>query len=239
MTEIIAASDAELNLPEFPGTITKVGWIPPEQDMPIDDWLFHTTGLLQLRRSIHFILGDWINYGKAKYGEKYSQALEWYDYAYGTLRNDCYVGRQIPIEYRREGLSWSHHYLVAKYELEVAVRVMDKAEERDWTSKQMDAIAKRWRRIFYNEGRKPLKDAAHPASSSATSVLPLYTHNPLPWRKAAKKFWRSSRAWERRARKAEDQVMELKAELDDLYDEITDNAIITHQRDDGRLEKVL
>ena len=37
---------------------------------------------------MHFWIGDWLNYGERKWGEKYKEALEKTGYDYQTLRND-------------------------------------------------------------------------------------------------------------------------------------------------------
>ncbi|MDA2921099.1 hypothetical protein MYX76_16680 [Desulfobacterota bacterium AH_259_B03_O07] len=63
-----------------------------------------------------FWLGDWLNYGERKYGEKYSQALEQTDYEYDTLRKFGYVSDRVEIGNRFPELDWTHHMVVAPLE---------------------------------------------------------------------------------------------------------------------------
>src|SRR3954452_5850130 len=49
-------------------------------------------------------LGDWINYGEAKFGEKYQEAIRQTGLDYGTLRNAAYTARRVALSDRSDRL---------------------------------------------------------------------------------------------------------------------------------------
>jgi hypothetical protein len=83
--------------------------------------------------SIHWMLGDALNYGNARYGEKYSQALETTKLTYSALANFSWVARSVPTENRNPNLSWTHHRAVSKLDVEEQKRLLDEAERSEWT----------------------------------------------------------------------------------------------------------
>jgi hypothetical protein len=88
-------------------------------------------------QSVQFWLGDWLNYGEARWGEKYSQALDATDYSLGTLQNVSWVANSVPSSRRHENLSFSHHQNVAQLEPEDQDKWLKKAEEEGWTVFEM------------------------------------------------------------------------------------------------------
>ena len=89
----------------------------------LDEWLEVGALLNKASDSVHWWIGDWLNYGTEHYeidGQKltYGQATELLEakglnFSYGTLRNDKYVAETIPLSLRNDKLRWNHHYLVA------------------------------------------------------------------------------------------------------------------------------
>ncbi len=61
-----------------------------------------------------FAVGDWLQYGEFRYGEKYRAALEQFEVTYGQARTLAYVAGNVPPTVRRADLSWTHHRIVAK-----------------------------------------------------------------------------------------------------------------------------
>jgi hypothetical protein len=84
------------------------------EELNFEEWDQLGQKLAPLGKSIGFIIGDWINYGEAHYGEKYEQALERTGMAYNTLANFAYVARKIESSLRNENLDFTQHYVVAK-----------------------------------------------------------------------------------------------------------------------------
>lgn len=100
-----------INDPKF--TITPTG-IEFHQDLDFDEWNDLGQKLAPIGKSIGFIIGDWINHGEKRYGEKYDEALAKTGMAYQTLMNFAHVSRKVGIYLRKENLDWSQHATVAK-----------------------------------------------------------------------------------------------------------------------------
>lgn len=56
--------------------------------------------------TLPWLLGDFVNFGKAQYGEKYAQALDLTDYTKGTITQMAYVARHVKPEDRILPLSF-------------------------------------------------------------------------------------------------------------------------------------
>ncbi len=84
------------------------------EELSFDEWDALGQKLAPLGKSIGFIIGDWINYGESRYGEKYEKALARTGMAYNTLANFAYVARKVQSSLRNENLDWYQHYAVAK-----------------------------------------------------------------------------------------------------------------------------
>lgn len=84
-----------------------------QKDISFDEWMQIGAFLKQVNKCVLWWLGDWLNFGEHKYGEKYSQALDETDYSYSGLSNAAWVANKIETSRRRENLSWSHHAEVA------------------------------------------------------------------------------------------------------------------------------
>lgn len=87
-----------------------------------DEWAQAGEVLKYIEGSVHWWLGDWLNYGENAYSEMYSQVMDETGYSYQTLRDDKWVAKTFELSRRRDNLSWSHYREVAGLE-------SDKAEE--------------------------------------------------------------------------------------------------------------
>jgi hypothetical protein len=92
--------------------ITAVAWMA-DDDLDLAEWsrAGHQLGVMD--RCSPWWIGDWIRYGNAKFGERYSRAAKISGYDIQTLMNRVYVASHFEISRRRENLSWSHHDAVA------------------------------------------------------------------------------------------------------------------------------
>jgi hypothetical protein len=54
-------------------------------------------------------LGDWLAFGRMKYGRRYNEAIEVTGLDYKTLRNYAVVARRFELSRRRDNLSFQHH----------------------------------------------------------------------------------------------------------------------------------
>src|SRR5215203_5133370 len=113
-------------LDELPGQFTETGW-QPERDVTFESWERGLGRLLhgeKLRReqldTLRWALGDWINYGEKRYGEKYAQAIEGMHYEPGTLANIAWITRNIPRDQRKADVPFFSHAPVASVDDPVA-----------------------------------------------------------------------------------------------------------------------
>lgn len=96
-------------------SLRRVAWVP-EDEMGFADWIAAGRRLGAVGRGCQWWIGDWIRYGKARFGERYVQASRVTGYDNQTLMNMVYVASRFEISRRREELSWSHHETVAALE---------------------------------------------------------------------------------------------------------------------------
>jgi N6-adenosine-specific RNA methylase IME4 len=124
--------------------ITKTALIIPE-DTTYAVWIDIGKKLRLMEGAIQFWVGDWINFGEHKYGDKYREALEQTGYDYGTLRHQAWVANItcVPEDtnkdkiQRHENLDYTHHREVASLEPEIANKLLNEAEENDWSVKEL------------------------------------------------------------------------------------------------------
>jgi hypothetical protein len=92
--------------------LTQVGWVPAGE-VGLAEWSALGRRFGEIGRCSQWWLGDWINYGNARFGERYTRAVKLTGYDVQSLMNMVYVASRFDISRRRENLSWSHHSTVA------------------------------------------------------------------------------------------------------------------------------
>ena len=95
-------------------------------ELSFEEWSDIGDKVVPLAKSIGFVVGDWINYGEIRYGEKYVEALRDTKMTLETLKQFSYVARNIEKCRRLHVLDWSHHQAVAK--------IKDPEEQARWLS---------------------------------------------------------------------------------------------------------
>lgn len=98
-----------------------------------DDWRELGGFLKGLQGRVMWWWGDWLNFGKSEYGEKYEQALDESGYEYQTLANAAWVSNSIEISRRRESLTWGHHEAVASLSDDEQDKWLGLAEAGGWS----------------------------------------------------------------------------------------------------------
>jgi hypothetical protein len=76
---------------------------PIEESLVVLDWA------TQMSDHVGFIIGDVLNFGQSKWGEKYTAALNQTNRAYKTLRDYASVAARITPDKRQSALSYSAH----------------------------------------------------------------------------------------------------------------------------------
>jgi hypothetical protein len=122
--------------------------------LTFDEWENLGLSLRRMEKGIQFWLGDWLNYGENKWGEKYSQAVDQTDYEYQTLADFKYVAGKIQFSFRNEKLSFTHHRQVA---------ALEPAEQKKW----LDIAEKESLNVHHlrNKIRKEKADGSAPEPS--------------------------------------------------------------------------
>lgn len=145
MSEVVIAPSKTLAvLPiSLPGTWTEVGWFPPEQQMPFEQYEQIVETLIIIGKSNPFHKGDMMRYGERTWGEYYAQAVDVWMLKYGSLANYASVCSRIDISRRREKLSFSHHSEVAYFEPKVQDAILNLAERKNLTVKQTREVKRR------------------------------------------------------------------------------------------------
>jgi hypothetical protein len=92
--------------------LTQVGWTPAAE-LGLAEWSALGRRFGEIGRCSQWWLGDWINYGNARFGERYTRAVKLTGYDIQSLMNMVYVASRFDISRRRENLSWSHHSTLA------------------------------------------------------------------------------------------------------------------------------
>ena len=110
-----------INDPKF--AITSTG-IKFNEELSFEEWDELGQKIAPVGKSIGFIIGDWINYGENRWGDKYEEALGRTGMAYQTLADFAYVARKVQFSFRNEKLDYTHHRVVAK--------IKDPEEQRHW-----------------------------------------------------------------------------------------------------------
>lgn len=109
---------------------------------PFEEWETLGETLGRVARASGWWIGDWVNYGEAAYGEKYSQALEATGLEYGTLRNYAWVASRIEVSRRHDNLSFSHHFELAAMEPDIQDEWLDAAEATGMSASELRKASK-------------------------------------------------------------------------------------------------
>ena len=122
-----------------------------------DEWLAFGDALLRMKSALQFAIGDWINYGEHRYGEKYDQAMNNTAYEYGTLRNYASVAAAYPdLSHRMTSeLSWSHHAVVASVPVEERQKLLETARDEKLNREEL----------------RDLRDKQNPGSTAKVQFL--------------------------------------------------------------------
>jgi hypothetical protein len=243
-TELIEIPVSEITEP-LPGEFTPTSWVAPD-DITYEQWLQVGGGLSIAHKAIHWWMGDWVLTGEGNkvWGEKYTQAIDETHWSLQTLKNDAWTADKIPRNHRREDLSWTHHYYVTPFDLDVIDAMLDRAAQRQWSTRKLYKITRRWRRIYQPTPGEV--GASRSKKDDTTSFLPLPpTLDATPedegrtmwtaeqpdmtfinWRQVAKSEWRRKRFFERRCEELMGENQRLRQENAELLDEITQQAIV-------------
>jgi N6-adenosine-specific RNA methylase IME4 len=104
-----------------------------EGDATFEQWQQAGDYLRYCEGAVHWWIGDWLNYGERKYGEKYAQALDTTGFDYQTVADDKWVAGKVELSRRRESLPFAHHREVASLSPEDQDELLGEAEREGLT----------------------------------------------------------------------------------------------------------
>jgi Asp-tRNA(Asn)/Glu-tRNA(Gln) amidotransferase C subunit len=107
------------------------------QEPTYAEWSAATVWSQSVEKASPFWIGDLLQWGEAKFGEKYTQALAATGSAIGTLMNIASVAEKVPAERRHPDMTFTHHVEVAPLKPDEQTEWLDKAEVENWTSKEL------------------------------------------------------------------------------------------------------
>ena len=131
----------------------------------ISDWKQAGHLLCRAQGSIQWWIGDWINHGEAKWGDKYKEAISIFgkeaarEYGYELHQLQILASAARKCSIRTEHLSWTHHYIVAPMSPEDQERWLNEAVKNKWSVKELKAAIKA-------EYSDPLAGVCHETSFS-------------------------------------------------------------------------
>lgn len=130
------SDDAVLRLP--PGaSVTSIALLIPEE-FTMAEWKKAGTTIGALAKGAQWWVADWLNFGEARFGEKYAQYIDELGLAQGTLSNYQSVAGKMPASRRREELSFGHHEAVLSIEdPDLQDELLTEAIKEKWTREQL------------------------------------------------------------------------------------------------------
>lgn len=168
-------------------TLTGVSLRIP-RDLGYDAWERVGRQLNDVIDSSAWWLGDWLIFGKERYADSYRQAIRAAGLSYQTLRNYAWVARRFTPAERRGRLTFQHHAEVVSLPKEVREKLLDLAEEQDWSTKQLRERVK----------GKAVTAKAKQTEAQATSRLPaieVVRDQLATWRRAAEEAGHDLESW--------------------------------------------
>jgi hypothetical protein len=173
---IADAQDALAQLQAAPSALS----LPLDPDLPYDRWATMGRALGLMDRAGRWWIGDWLNYGEQRYGERHAQALDDTGLAYGTLRNIAWVARRFPPSRRRDTPAWYMHAEGASLPPEQQDVWLDAAEAGHWTRQQLRESVQQARVATVEPALLPPLPGAEPVSLDGSPIA-----DPWPVRAVA------------------------------------------------------
>lgn len=117
-------------VPLFGFIQTRIGLrIDDEQPPTEDQWQKLGEYLAWMEGSIQWLVGDWMNYGEANFGERASQIIDATGWNLDTIKQYAWVAKEVPISRRDPKLSFFCHRVVA---------ALPASDQKRWLKKAKD-----------------------------------------------------------------------------------------------------
>lgn len=155
---------------EIPGCEFKPTSLTLPDRLSYDHWERIGRQLQLAELAVQWWIGDWLNYGESRYGEKYAQALEETGKAKKTLMNYAYVAKAIETSRRRDVVDFSTHAEVASLKPDEQEKLLAKAAKEKLSRGTVRREAERVKR----EGRPKPQDSELVLSKEGREFVDYY-----------------------------------------------------------------
>jgi hypothetical protein len=105
--------------------------------MPFDAWRALGARVGSHSSASSWWLGDWLAFGRMKYGRRYRDAVDVTGLDYQTLRNYAVVARRFEPSRRRKGLTFHHHAELCAFPEDDQERWLNLAEQHGWSKREL------------------------------------------------------------------------------------------------------
>jgi hypothetical protein len=156
-----------------PASLTPVSW-NARAELSSADGVEQGRKLGVIGRNAGWWIGDWLRYGNAAYGERYTRAARVTGYDVQTLMNMVYVASRVDASRRRATLSWSHHAELAALDPATQERWLARAEAEGFSVRCLREEVRREARALTAESEaaeaEPAAAAEHEPAADAEEV---------------------------------------------------------------------
>jgi hypothetical protein len=152
MTALEVTADRDIVYSSF--VLTSIGLMPLGTPS-YAQWEAVGFFIKQTQNACALWLGDWINYGQARFGEKYYLAIVKTGLDYGTLRNAAYTARRIHLSDLSDKLGYKHHELVAPLPRFDQQELLREAERRNLSRREFQTRISEYRKASLSVPRMP------------------------------------------------------------------------------------
>lgn len=114
-------------------------------DLTFEEWYQMGTTLKRMGKYIQWWIGDWLNEGEKRHGDKWTQALDATDYDEQSLADMKWVAGVFEPSQRREDVSWSKHKEIAalmSVSKDTALEILEVAERENLSWREVRADVK-------------------------------------------------------------------------------------------------
>jgi hypothetical protein len=150
--------------------------------MPIDGWKAVGARIAFYSEATAWWLGDWLVFGRMKYGRRYKEGIALTGLDYQTLRNYAVVARRYDLPRRRGDLSFQHHAELCALPDQLQEFWLDLAATHGWSKTEL-------RRQVRAGGAS----ASRPSNTTLHLVIERYRDER--WRQAAVRSGCALEAW--------------------------------------------
>lgn len=108
-----------------------------EPGLDFSDWVRVGRQVAVIADSAAWWIGDWLNFGRRSYGQRYKQAIAETGLEYQTLRNYAWVASRVAVSRRRDTLSFGHYAELASLSVEEQDAWLDRCVVEGWTRSEL------------------------------------------------------------------------------------------------------